>query len=603
MRDKPHPHLHVAPAPAPGEPGNVVEESSVTDEPPMQPPESDELLVLRRARAPGGGEYQARPEGLFFTRDDVELCISNFRADLVRRSRRRDRTDLVLRVAIGDIERELVLSSARYESLRWIVDSIPGGVLSPVPQARARLLAAIALLSTPPEIQVVEHLGWLRDARDRWIYAHAGGAIGSEGHVALDVSVGAPLDRFMLPTAAEVDATAPLDLLGLAPDRIMVPLLACVVRAVLGDVRFAVHVWGTTGAGKSQLAAIAQSFWGSAMATGSDLPCSWSSTANSNELVLYAAKAALVVVDDWLPQAVPEEQVDRLVRAAGNSAGRARMGAPARPPRGLVVSTGEALPVRVASLIARMLTIRVDRGDVDWARLTVAQQAARDGVHAAWLARFVRWVAPQLDQLRRRLDQFVAGDRNRWSSFNVHARTVDALADLAASWRILAAYLRDAGDMALADVEALVRRGETAFVEVAREQERVQLGGDPVRLFLTVLRDLVEQGVVAIARSVHEAGMESAVPLVGWMRPGEVLLDAGAALAAVQDHLRERGAVLDLSEQQLGRLLRQAGHLVRVDSRGAKVRFGVRATVAGSRRRVLVLRGDALGIGEPSGPA
>jgi hypothetical protein len=64
--------------------------------------------------------------------------------------------------------------------------------------------------------------------------------------------------------------------------------------------------------------------------------------------------------------------MDRLLRAQGNGSGRARLGQASYYPRGLVVSTGEAVPSG-KSLVARMVVLRM--GDaLDWERLTVLQR-------------------------------------------------------------------------------------------------------------------------------------------------------------------------------------------------------------------------------------
>lgn len=549
----------------------------------------------RRAPAPGGGEYQARGDGIWWVSGEHELHLANFDAEIVRRARRRDRTELVLRVAVDGRERVLSLSASRYESLRWITAAVSGGVLAAVPSSRARLLAAIALLSSPVEVDVVEQLGWRRDDAGQWQYVHAGGGIGVDGQAALDVQVGPPLDRFVLPSDV-VDRSVPLDLLGLAPDRVVVAMLASVVLATLITPTFAIHVAGTTGSGKSQVAAaLAASFFGS-MATGSDLPVSWASTANAIEAIASDAHGVLVV-DDWVPATAQgsEVEMDRVLRGAANSGGRARLGSPARAPRAMIVSTGEAVP-ELPSLLARMIVLRLDRGDVDWAKLTVAQQAARAGVHASWLAGFVAWAATRLDDLRARLDDAVVLGRARWSRCSVHARTVDALAHLDWGWRLIVDYVAHHGDLSGEEASSLLERGDVALVELARDQERLQLAGDPARHFVTVLRSLIAAGTIAVRDDARDSSDRHGASRVAWRRDAEVLIDPAAAVDVVVRHLATHGGRLDLSEQQIGARLHARGLLTRVDRRGSKVRFAVRATVGGQRRRVWVFRAETLGV-------
>src|SRR5205807_5268138 len=104
------------------------------------------------------------------------------------------------------------------------------------------------------------------------------------------------------------------------------------------------------------------------------LPANWSSTGNALEAQAFTAKDALLVVDDFAPQGSAADvqryhrEADRLLRGQGNGAGRQRMKAdatlrPAKPPRGLVLSTGEDTP-RGQSLRARMLVVEVSPGDL-----------------------------------------------------------------------------------------------------------------------------------------------------------------------------------------------------------------------------------------------
>ncbi len=65
---------------------------------------------------------------------------------------------------------------------------------------------------------------------------------------------------------------------------------------------------------------------------------------------------------------------------------------PARPPRCLLVSTGEELP-RGASIMARLIAIEVAHSDVDLARLTSAQSNASSGLYAQSMAFWVQCLA------------------------------------------------------------------------------------------------------------------------------------------------------------------------------------------------------------------
>src|SRR5262249_55040714 len=154
--------------------------------------------------------------------------------------------------------------------------------------------------------------------------------------------------------------------------RLTFPLLAAVYRAVLTDSDFSLHLAGPTGSFKSEAAALAQQHFGAGM-DARHLPASWSSTGNALEGLAFTAKDALLVVADVAPTGSAADiqrfhkDADRLFRGQGNRAGRQRMRAdaslrPAKPPRGLVLSTGEDVP-RGQSLRARLLVQDISPGD------------------------------------------------------------------------------------------------------------------------------------------------------------------------------------------------------------------------------------------------
>src|SRR5262249_33170779 len=161
--------------------------------------------------------------------------------------------------------------------------------------------------------------------------------------------------------------------------------------APLGPADFAVAFDGRTGIGKSELAALFQQHYGAGM-DRLNLPGAWTSTANALEALLFLAKDALVVVDDFRPGGSRGEgdalhgKADRLFRSQGNASARQRCQRDGRlradrRPRCLIVSTGEDRP-RGESCSARRLDVHMAQGDVDFANLTKYQQEAAAGTYA-----------------------------------------------------------------------------------------------------------------------------------------------------------------------------------------------------------------------------
>jgi hypothetical protein len=253
----------------------------------------------------------------------------------------------------------------RYPAMSWVTESWGTAPVIFAGQGKKdHLRAAIQMLSgTVPRRIIYGHLGWRRIG-DRWAFLHCGGAIGADGVLGgIEVDTGSDcFSAYQLPPPPRasklVDAVrASLALLELGPQSITAPLLGAVYRAPLGEpspVDFSIHITGPTGVFKSELATLAQAHLGAGFHSRR-LPASWADTPNMLEKKAFLAKDTVLVVDDFAPTGTTADvqrlhrDADRLVRAAGNRSGRARMRAdggsrPTYYPRGLIVSTGEDIP-------------------------------------------------------------------------------------------------------------------------------------------------------------------------------------------------------------------------------------------------------------------
>ena len=140
------------------------------------------------------------------------------------------------------------------------------------------------------------------------------------------------------------------------------------------------------------------------------LPAHFESTAGALEELAFLAKDALMVVDDFVPTGTGDGALhalaERIFRSAGNHQGRNRLNGwsldSARPPRALLLATGEDLP-RGHSLQARLLTIPIGPGDVDRDCLSRCQKAASEGHLAMAMGAFLSWLASRYEETRERL--------------------------------------------------------------------------------------------------------------------------------------------------------------------------------------------------------
>jgi hypothetical protein len=493
------------------------------------------------------------------------------------------------------------------------------------------LRCALQLLSGDvPRHTVYTHTGW-REVGSGWLYVHGAGAISADGQ-ASDIAVSLPdaLTGYILPKPPTGHALAEairasLTILEVAPDRITVPLMGGLFRAVLGPADYALHLAGPTGVGKTELAALVQQHHGAGL-DARHLPGSWTSTGNAIEGLAFAAKDAILAVDDFAPGGTVAEaarmhrEAGRVLRAQGNRAGRLRMRAdttlrPAKPPRGMILSTGEDVP-RGASLRARLLVLEVGPGELDFSRLTPCQRDAADGRYAEALAGYLRWLAPQYQAILDGLREKTAELRDRARAEGLHARTPGIIADLATGWRCWLDYALAAGAIDLATRDALARRVWRALGEAGATQADHVAAADPVEQFLRLLSAALASGRAHIADSTGDAPKHAAAwgwrereigagefiraewqpqgRRIGWVDGENLYLEPEAAFAEAQSLASIQGDSVPVSSRTLHKRLKDRCLLVSTEPG----KLLTRRTVEGQRRIVIHLATGAISHGQ-----
>ena len=519
--------------------------------------------------------------------------------------------------------------SGQFAGMGWATARLgAGAIVYPGFGIKDHARAAVQVLSGEvPARHVYSHTGW-RKLDDRWLYLHAGGAIGQVGQVKdVHVELTGSLERRTLPDPLEREALiegirASLGFWELAPDTVTVPLHAGTYRAVLGDTDFSVHLSGSTGEGKSELAALCQQHYGPEL----DARClaSWESTENAVEGQAFQAKDQLIVLDDFAPAGSSydvqrwHKKADRVLRAKGNASGRQRMRAdttlrPEKPPRALILSTGEDVP-RGQSLRARLLVLELSPGDLNWKRLTWCQRDAAVGQYARAMSGFVRWLAARYEDVHASLKEERAALRE-WASLSTqHKRTPGIVADLALGLRYFLLFAHDSGVLGTEEAERLWLRGWAALGEAAAAQGQLQVAEEPTRRFCELLSAATVSGRAHVADPEGDEPEDPGAwgwrranvgtgnyereewrPLgerVGWVEGDDLYLLPEAAFAAAQKQGRDSGEPLAVTERTLRKRLHERGLLLSVE--GSRPTLAVRRTLGGRRRGVLHLSADFL---------
>ncbi|MDP6526626.1 MAG: DUF927 domain-containing protein, partial [Kiritimatiellia bacterium] len=438
---------------------------------------------------------------------DVPVYLTNFTAEITAQLIEDDgvetRRSLEIEARFQNRTSRFSVGAAQFGGMGWTMEHLGArAVVYPGSTLKDHARTAIQLLSKDAhERHVYTHTGW-RKLGKHWAFLHAGGAIGANGSLPdAEVHLPGDLRNYMLPEPPEgaelVQAIrASLRVLELADDAITVPINAGTYRAPLGGIDAAIHLSGATGEGKTALAALAQQHFGPGM-DARHLPGSWSSTGNALEGLAFHAKDAILSVDDFAPAGSATDvqrmhrEADRLIRAQGNSSGRMRMRAdatlkPAKPPRGLILSTGEDVP-KGQSLRARMLVIETGKDALDWDKLTACQEDAANGLYAQAMAAYVRWLAPRYQGISDSLKTQVDALRAEAHLSGRHRRTADLVANLGVGFRHFLAFAQESGAVTQGEADGLWQRCWRALGEAAEAQGAHQLAAEPATRFLELL--------------------------------------------------------------------------------------------------------------------
>jgi DNA polymerase I-like protein with 3'-5' exonuclease and polymerase domains len=552
----------------------------------------------------------AKVEGRGESRAVVYYPLANFAA-LIRRQIAA--TDGVEREMVFELDvrlprgsrKSVQVKASEFGGMNWVPRVLGAeAIVAPGQNSRDQLRAAIQYLSQGEvtSATVYRHLGWTQ-IDSQWVYLHAEGGIGPDGPVAgVEVDVDRTLRPWVLPPPPSGHELRDC-LLALRQLWEVVPTLLYALTCPLGQVDFSCYLTGPTGVFKTSWALVVLSLYGYSFPTP---PIGWNSTGNALESLTFAAKDALLVIDDDAPASDRFSQrelaatVSRVLRSQGNAVGRARLRASGentydRPPRGGLLITGEDVPVG-QSIRARCLFIEVQAGQIDSSRLKQAQKQAQQGVYARAMAAWVQYLARDWEGKRRQLRDRVEELREQWGT--VHGRTATALARLQATAELFQEFAAGVG------VDWPRERVEAALKGVVAAQVELQRLADPGERFVALLTDLLSGGRAHLrpredpqrypeepARwgwSWQTVGEGRWVPqglCIGWVDEGGVYLNPSVAYAELSRLAADNGPPLP-TERTLWKRLAERG-VIRSVQEGPHLRTVVRVRVGGEPQRVV----------------
>jgi hypothetical protein len=400
------------------------------------------------------------------------------------------------------------------------------------------LVPAIVQLSGEfPTHRHYNFMGWM-ELDGRWVYVSPQDCITAKGKLSEPPSV--ELDHrlrdYGLQTTGWNESLQAFD----AVTKVLPPQLAsCLIAFALLPVlqrffpttatRPAVHLVGTSGSGKSEIASLLSSFYG--QFSRDTPPAQWGDTINTVETLGYPLADTIFWVDDYKSIYADEKTFTRFLQSYSRGMGRGRLTREAKvrhekPCRGLILSTGETTIEGEMSVIARMLVLEIppwEKRDPDGQALIHAERL-RDHL-PGFTAHFASWVAKQLENgdfkedIANRFSNNVKGYKVRLATEigrqSNNDRVVKNWAVLVTVYQLLSKFLREL------DEDYLLPGWQDVIVESVRtlRQERAS------EVFLDILGQLVAGGQAVIDDDIRNPReYPPGVTVVGYKDEGFVYL-------------------------------------------------------------------------------
>jgi len=575
-------------------------------------PEEQKELNKHRQTYP----YAFCDDGIYILKDEHKIKLANFTGRIILSALHDDglaaERHFTVEVVSRGTRRIAEMQATRFPDMRWIADIGHNFIIQPGSTSKDHCRAAIQLNSLDAaEKTIYTHTGW-RKINGQSVYLTGNGAVGENGWMD-NVSVKLSTDlaySLSIPNKADLSKSiqASLDFLQAADITITLPMFCAAYRSVLGNCDYSISLVGKTGTGKTVCAALAQQHFGRAMSYMT-VPANWSSTANSLEIIAFTAKDALLLVDDFSSQGY-SDKAERLLRAQGNSSARQRLNSDstlklAKPPRGLIISTGEDLP-QIQSVLARCQIIEIEADMVDWEAVSQSQQAAAAGLFEAAMGGYIRWLAAnRITDLQKSLLSQVHDVRLEFSSRGyTHKRTGTIVANQFIGFKTFLDFALDAEAIESSKYENLLTTCYDVLGELGSKQTQIQNESNPATRFIEAIQSAISSGKAHLAApdgnsplnasafgwrsSIYGASEEWQAygERIGWVSGDEVLLDPTASYKVSQDMLQGK---LGISSRGLRKLLVSDGLVIPEISRGTNT---VRRNLNGSQRNVLLLRKD-----------
>lgn len=469
---------------------------------------------------------------------------------------------------------------------RTVIWSIGSADIVIPPRQSEYVREAITLYSSPVKKNVFSHTGW-RELPGKCIFLLPSGGFKSK-EIEVGVEKKAGWD-YQIPSRPSVDKAREgvqqtLRLLEVTDQGVGWPLLSHMFSAPLGpfmptNEKAVLHLHGITGSWKTTLATLFLNTWGD---FSDGLPTeSWTSTPAYLAKACFTLKDLPVIIDDYKPSMVKNQDVTRFIQncADGTARGRLRQDASfgkAYPVKCVVISTGEEALGVEPSVASRVLTAHVKCSMTDPEKLTKAQescQCLRYGTSA-----YLEWLVDHQASLEGLCRQKFNTLRDRFTKVvrqqQGHTRVATSAAVSCIGGVIWLHFLKETGYITEDERLARIRELVQAYYNLIGNQLPEVKDQEPDEQFLLILRSLISSNRARVEDRKNPLMGDLArgsAPIVAYQDRHGTYIHNSVAYNLVQEFLAKEGRRLLVSMRSINACLDNKG-LISRNSNGKKTK-------------------------------
>lgn len=418
---------------------------------------------------------------------------------------------------------------------------------------------------------VYGYTGWLESDKGlRYLFPNF-----SQKKHNLEASLPDVLSAYSIPCATDQEKVEGLKkslmFLSVANPRITIPLLATMYLAPLTSLvnaDFTVWLYGETGSFKTTLTKHIMNHFGKF----DNHVITWNATPNALERYASIIGDAPLVIDDYAPQPDQASQtrldqtVERVIRDAGNNAGRARMKANLSlqhiyRKRGIIIATGEQLP-KGQSVLARIYGISISKQDVNLSELKQAQ-LNREKHYGFATSAYIDWIeivgAEKVKEIFEAAENtFIEKTNNDFQNSYTPDRLRQAAAKLYAAFEVMLQMMLQHGIVESVELEKFRNVAIQAIAaNVLNFSE--DFGNESVlqRVFETI-ETMIHTRQVVVVNAEEANSAQYTVPVIGYIDDVNLYLLWSVTYDQILKYLKSIGSPFTYTRLATQKALRNA---------------------------------------------